>query len=163
MEAAHRPERLERRLLDAFLAHTQEYVYVKDRDGRYVVASASMAQVLGYDSPDQLVGKHDTEILPEDLAGRVVERDRIVLERGEAVFDTELSGAGRNGTFWTVSSKLPLKDENGEVVGLVGVSHDATPMSASRWRRRSAISLAVTLQPRSASVSTTAERGALSR
>src|SRR5436190_11592507 len=83
---------LEARLLHAVLAHTQEYVYVKDLEGRYQVASTSIARVLGLPGPEELLGKDDQEVLPPELAKRVAERDREILASGEALVDSELSG-----------------------------------------------------------------------
>src|SRR5204863_8701751 len=80
----------------------------------------------GLPGPEELLGKDDQEVLPPELAQRVAERDREILASGEALVDSELSGHGDNGEFWTKTTKLPLRDERGQVVGLVGISQDTT-------------------------------------
>jgi diguanylate cyclase (GGDEF)-like protein/PAS domain S-box-containing protein len=117
---------LEARLLRAFLAHTQEYAYVKDRDGRYRVASDSLARTLGLGGPEDILGKDDTELLPPDIAERVMADDREVLRTGEPLVDSELSGDEAGQSFWTTTTKLPLRDERGEIIGVVGITHDTT-------------------------------------
>jgi diguanylate cyclase (GGDEF)-like protein/PAS domain S-box-containing protein len=118
--------RLEGRLLSALMAHSGEWVYVKDREGRYRLASKSLLDTLGFRSEEEILGKHDTELFTPELADPIVSQDRVVLEGGGPLIDDELSGTFEETDWWTTSTKLPLRDERGDVIGLIGISQDLT-------------------------------------
>ena len=117
---------LQGRLLRALLAHSEEYLYVKDTEGRYRMASSSLARVLGLDGPDDLVGKHDRDLLPPEFAAQVVANDQAILQAGEPLVDDEQSGVFGGHEYWNTTTKLPVRDDEGEIVGIVGLSRDMT-------------------------------------
>ena len=117
---------LEGRLLRALLAHTEEYQYLKDPQGRYRMASASLARVVGLDSPEEVLGKDDADLLPPDFAAQVMAADRSILRTGEPLVDDEQYGRLQGREFWNTTTKVPLRDEDGDIVGVVGITRDTT-------------------------------------
>jgi PAS domain S-box-containing protein len=111
-------------ILDALLpAH--DAVYVKDRGGGYLMVNETGAANLGYE-PEQLVGKSDRDIFPGKLGERVRLRDQAIMAAGESrTVEEPVIVGGRLRTY--VSTKAPLRDASGAVIGLVGVSSDVTP------------------------------------
>jgi diguanylate cyclase (GGDEF)-like protein/PAS domain S-box-containing protein len=112
-------------ILDALLpAH--DAVYVKDRAGRYLMINETGSANLGY-SADQVVGKTDLDIFPGEFGERVRLRDQAIMAAGEprTVEEPVILG-GRLRVF--VSTKAPLRDPSGAVIGLVGVSSDVTAL-----------------------------------
>jgi diguanylate cyclase (GGDEF)-like protein/PAS domain S-box-containing protein len=127
-EAAARERALLRAVVDAL----PERIYVKDRDGRFLLQNAANLAVRGIVNHDDIVGKTVHDIFPPDLAERLEAEDRAVMESGEPLLSREgrtfFGDAGRRGgsVRWHLTSKVPLKDAEGRVYGLVGVNRDIT-------------------------------------
>ncbi len=115
------------RLLRTVVDAIPEHVYVKDRQGRCLVRNAYSASVMGYDDPEDAVGLtvFDTSEDPEVAAAYWAEEDR-VMETGEPDLDREEPYAFDGETGWIVTSRVPLRDAEGETIGLVGVTRDVT-------------------------------------
>ena len=110
-------------LLNGVLESTGDAVFVKDRDGRCMMANAACAGVLGL-TPDQIVGKTVEELCPPALAASIRHHDLAVMSSGlpEQREETFMV-AGKPRLFLTLIS--PLR-EDGRIVGVVGVSRDIT-------------------------------------
>lgn len=124
-------------LLDAFLP-AEAGVYVKDRDGRYLMVNATGAANVGH-TPEELVGRTDRELFPGQLGERLVQTDQAILAAGESrTIEEPLIVGGRLRTY--LSTKAPLRDASGAVIGLVGVSTDVTSLHETdeEIRRREA-------------------------
>ncbi len=99
--------------------------FVKDRSGRYVAVNRSLVQRSGLRHRKELLGRHVSEIFPADLAARYAAQDEAVLRTGRAVRDQlELHWRVNHQRGWCLTTKLPLRDDSGNITGLVGVSRD---------------------------------------
>ncbi|MGQ9553753.1 MAG: PAS domain-containing protein [Anaerolineae bacterium] len=124
----------QRRLLElrAFLDSLPAYAVVKDADLRLRMVNVAMARHLGR-SPEELVGKSDLDIFPDDLAQAYREHDLEVLRQKRTIqFEEEGRERGQRRFYRTV--KAPILSENGTVVGLVGVAIDVTEQKALEER-----------------------------
>jgi PAS domain S-box-containing protein len=110
--------------LRAIFESAQDAIFTKDREGHYTRANNACASLLEL-TTDEIVGKTDFDLFPPDVARRIREQDRRVLEKGEpvSVEDTKPT-AGVMQTSHVV--KVPLRDANGEIVGICGISRDIT-------------------------------------
>lgn len=110
-----------RSLLDA----TGDSVYVKDRQCRLLRVSRSMVRNLGFTRPEDLVGKSDLELFGSEFAQRTYREDLRIMEADQPVSGVvesrQLPDGGLN---WTLTSKLPLHDLAGNVVGLMGITRE---------------------------------------
>ncbi|WP_420455349.1 PAS domain S-box protein [Rubrivirga sp.] len=122
-DALRARERLLRTVIDAI----PEHVYVKDLDGRCVVRNRYSAEQMGLDDSEDAVGLtvFDQSEDPQVAADYWAEEER-VMRTGEAVLDHEEPYAFGGRTGWIVTSRVPLRDDAGAVVGLVGVTRDVT-------------------------------------
>ena len=120
--------RANRRLLRTVFDTIPHLLYVKDRQGRYIMVNEALAQVYGR-TPETMTGAHTLE-LPGALAEqreRLLEADRTVIETGAAVNQPEVPiYEGERGTHWYNIVKLPLRDEQSRIIGIVGMSEDIT-------------------------------------
>jgi len=115
---------------DLFLEHLMDMfpdvaLSVKDRDGRYVSANRSLLTRLGLKKRTEIVGKTPGELFPESMADRYVMQDERVLAAGAPVcnnLDVTIYPDGSHG--WCLTSKFPLRDKEGRVVGIVCASKD---------------------------------------
>jgi PAS domain S-box-containing protein len=122
--------RASRDLFAAIIGATDESVYAKDLDGRYLLYNAAGQQALGR-SEASVLGRDDTELFPPDEAAAIIERDREILADGVTrTVDEHLTLAdGRS--HWLLSTKGPLRAADGSLIGLFGVSRDITERVAA--------------------------------
>jgi diguanylate cyclase (GGDEF)-like protein/PAS domain S-box-containing protein len=126
----------ERRLLRAMIDQVPDYLFVKDTHCRFVVANKAVAADLGHD-PDELLGKSDLELHPPELARNFFANEQSVMRTGETVLDHEeyvLLPTGEKR--WLSTSKVPLRNDEGAIVGLVGISRDITLRKRDEARMR---------------------------
>ncbi len=115
------------RLLDSIFESIPVHLFVKDRTGRHVRVSRVLAE-----DPAAWVGKTDADIgagCPE-RAERTLADDRRVVETGEPILDREEYVPDRDQ--WFLTSKVPWRDESGDVVGIIGVARDVTASKRHR-------------------------------
>jgi PAS domain S-box-containing protein len=124
-ETAHQWEQ-ERHLLLTLIDHIPDYIFVKDRDGRFVstnIAHAKAAQA----RPQDLIGKTAFEVFPPNLAAQFHADDEAIMFSGQPLINAERTTIDDLGNERLVlTTKVPLKDSDGQVTGLVGISHDIT-------------------------------------
>jgi diguanylate cyclase (GGDEF)-like protein/PAS domain S-box-containing protein len=100
-------------------------MYFKDRQCRLTRVSRKMAQDLGFSDPAELVGKTDIDLFGEAFGQRTRLDDLRVMESGRpivGVIEGRQLDSGR--TNWTLTTKAPLRDESGNVIGMEGITHE---------------------------------------
>jgi len=122
-------------LLDNLLKNTQDLVYFKDRDSKFTRVSDTMIQRLGADSIESIIGKSDFDFWDVECAQRFFEDEQTIIDTGESISgqcEEELRADGL--ISYVVSSKMPLYDENGEIIGTFGISKDITELKQTEVR-----------------------------
>ncbi len=112
-------------LLEAIVEGTTDAVYAKDAEGRYLLFNAAAAQATGKAPPD-VMGKDDTFLFPPNEAKRVMEGDRAVMESAKAQTYEEVVTTASGETTTYLSTKGPLFDAEGRLVGLFGIARNIT-------------------------------------
>src|SRR3989304_6847511 len=101
-------------------------IYWKDTDGFYLACSDYMLKESGFKSESEVVGKTDYDIFPKELADRLRDNDLQVIKTNTGlVAEESISLIGEEKRFFQ-AIKIPLKDENGVVIGILGNSIDVT-------------------------------------
>jgi PAS domain S-box-containing protein len=96
-------------------------------ESRFVVANRATALRMGHASPQELIGKSDLELCPWETAQKYLADEREVIESGRPMIDSEEYVLAPDGAkVWIATTKAPLRNERGEVVGIIGVSRDVT-------------------------------------
>ncbi len=111
----------------AFLENTSDFIYFKDRDSRIRFCSQIMANITGHTSWRDMIGKHDRDVFPEETAKIYTEEELPIFQTGKPLLNKTspyYDAAGKRG--WVSTSKWPLLDAEGKVVGLFGISRDIT-------------------------------------
>ncbi|HEY9595161.1 MAG TPA: PAS domain-containing protein, partial [Spirochaetia bacterium] len=117
----------ERKLLLTTINGIPDNVFVKDRQSRYVLTNQAQADSVGAASPQEMVGKRDSDYVTPELAEKYAADDRVVMETGEGQINMEEVSLREGGAKrWVLTTKVPLRDEAGNVTGLVGISRDIT-------------------------------------
>ncbi len=99
--------------------------FVKDLAGCYAVVNASLVARHGLREKSQVLGKRPRDICPGDFGGVPSKQDAVVLRTGRPLLDhLELHWYAPHEPGWCLTTKLPIRDTNGAIVGLVGISRD---------------------------------------
>ncbi len=115
-------------LLRVLMDVLPDCIYVKDVQGRYVFSNVAHTQRLGVAGPEEIVGKSDLDFYSKELAERYrAEEHEIVVRSGQSLIDREESSVDEEGNRrWSATTKVPLRNGDGEIVWLLGISRDVT-------------------------------------
>lgn len=116
----------ERRLLRTLIDNLPDAIYAKDTAGRKTLANLADLKNLHFKTEAETTGKTDFDLFPRELAERLHADDQKVIQ-GQSVINREehfFDAAGRE--HWLLTSKLPLHDQDGKIIGLVGINRDIT-------------------------------------
>ena len=114
-------------LLRTLIDNLPDVIYVKDVLGRKIIANIADWQASGGKAMEDVVGKTDFELYPTKMAEGFWAIDKQVLDSGKAVINLEEPGFDSQGNpVWVLTSKMPLHDSLGNIIGLVGVGRDIT-------------------------------------
>ncbi|WP_412060839.1 response regulator [Rubrivirga sp. IMCC45206] len=112
------------RLLRTVIDTIPDHIYVKDREGRATLRNVASATALGYADPGESVGETILDAdLPAEYSRAVAAADLRVVRTGRPIENLEEQTPDGD---WLLTTKVPLRAESGEVVGLVGVSRDVS-------------------------------------
>jgi PAS domain S-box-containing protein len=137
--------RQSKNVLQSVMEHIPARIFWKDRDSRYLGGNSIFAKDAGYNEPGDLIGKTDLEMGWKDRAEVFRAEDRAVMESGEPLLDHEESETVSDGTTrWLNVSKAPLRDQNSQIVGMLGIYQDATK------RKRSQVAVTALLREKEA-------------
>ena len=115
----------ERVALNSLINNITDFIYVKDTEGRFTLANTHTAKQMGA-TVNELIGKTDFDYYSKELAEQFYADDRHVIVSNKAVHRQE---PGRNASgeeFVILTSKIPLHDAHGRVIGLAGIGRDIT-------------------------------------
>ncbi len=117
----------ERDLLHALMDNISDYIYFKDADSCFVRVNKAHAQALGLNHPREAVGRTDFDFFPLEDAKNYLRDECLVLVAGQPLIGWVEKVRRADGTMgWFSSTKVPIRDAQGRITGLVGVSRDIT-------------------------------------
>lgn len=118
--------------LEAMVNHVPDFMYAKDRDGRFLYANQAIIQGNDLSSVDDIIGLTDFDLHGEAATdARISEIERRVMETGEPDLGYEERAMRGGGDRWLMMSRVPLRDSSGAIVGIVGSSRDISARKAS--------------------------------
>jgi len=99
--------------------------FVKDDAGRYVAVNESLVKRHGYRHKSDVLGRRPCDICPGDFGRLPTEQDAQVLRTGKPLIDhLEQQWYLPRRPVWCLTTKLPLRDPTGKIIGLIGISRD---------------------------------------
>ena len=138
----------ERLLLRTVIDNIPDSIYCKDLAGRKTLANRTELRFSGAKTEEEILGKTDYDLYPKELADGFFADDQVVLQTGQPVINREefvIDSTGQKN--WLLTSKIPLKDENGNLSGLIGIGRDISKRrQAEQDLRESEIKMEVILQ-----------------
>lgn len=130
LEKKHSDIQYQNELVELIINNIPEQIFWKDRNQVYLGCNRHFAEVVGLDEPSSIIGKTDYELKRDTTyASSYRAWDRHVIEQGEAILNLEEAYHNADGTQGTVlTSKVPLQDKSGHVIGLVGICTEITEL-----------------------------------
>jgi PAS domain S-box-containing protein len=117
----------ERNLLRTLIDNLSDCIYIKDTQGRFIAANLATARLMGVTTPNDLLGKTDADFYPPELAAAYRADEEELFRSGQPLVnknEPHLDAAGCPRIILT--TKIPLRDSQGKVFGLVGISREVT-------------------------------------
>ncbi len=117
----------DRTLLRTLIDNLPDRVYVKDVQGRKIISNVADWQGSGGKTMEDVLGKSDFDTYPPEFAAKFWADDKSVLDFGIPIISREEPGLDSRGNpIWVMTTKVPLRDGNGQIAGLVGIGRDVT-------------------------------------
>lgn len=117
----------EKNLLRTLIDNLPDRIYVKDTEGRKTLSNTADMLASGAKTMSEVIGKNDFDSYPAELANKFWTDDKFILDTQTPVLNREELGLDENGnSVWVMTSKMPVRDSQGQVMGLVGIGRDIT-------------------------------------
>lgn len=113
------------KILFNFLPDT---IYFKDANSRFIRINRAHARALGLHDPEEVAGKTDFDFFPREHARQAFKDEQEILRSGKAIMGKLEDRGPQHPQRWIMTSKVPLYDDLGHAVGLVGISRDVTDL-----------------------------------
>ncbi len=115
----------ERNLLRTLIDSMPDYIFVKDTEHRYLLNNVTHARAMANLRPEEMVGRKASEFSHSDAAKLFHDDEDQVMATGQPLIDHVEAFPGRDGlTYWHTTTKVPLRNLKGEIIGIVGISRD---------------------------------------
>jgi PAS domain S-box-containing protein len=116
-----------RRLLQTILDNMPDEIYFKDAQSRFIILNWAVAKNLGVAEPSQAIGKNDFDFFPSDQAKEFFEDEQKLMNKGdELIGKIEKRTDAQGKDSWSSTTKVPMRDEDGKIVGLLGINRNIT-------------------------------------
>jgi PAS domain S-box len=115
----------EKSLFANFLDAVPEYVYFKDIQSRFIRISKSLVRLHGVKDDSELLGKSDADLFGKEHSQKAFNDEQTIIRTGVPIYNmVEREDHGDGSVTWVETSKMPLRDLNGQVIGTFGISKD---------------------------------------
>jgi len=126
--------------LRAMLESSPDLIYFKDKESRFLRINRALAKYFGLNDPSEAIGKTDFDFHSPEKAQERFNDERCIMETGTPIIDKiERQTQADGKTVWVLTSKAPLCDEKGRLMGTFGISRDVTllkEMEDALWHER---------------------------
>src|SRR5438132_4302832 len=117
----------ERDLLQTLMGNLPDSIYFKDRESRFLRINKALATRFGLSDPADAIGKTDADFFLEEHAKQALRDEQEMLRTGKPVIGLEEKETWPDGhETWASTTKMPLCDKDGSIIGSFGISRDIT-------------------------------------
>lgn len=126
----------ERKQLQALMDNIPDDIYFKDTQSRFIRINRASADTMGVPHPKEAIGKTDLDLSPDENIDSVYQDEQNIVKTGKPIIGkvTRFQRADKQYR-WVSATKVPLKDQDGKVTGIVGISRDITPMVKAKEKQ----------------------------
>lgn len=123
-------------LLMALLSSSADSLYFKDLESRFILISKTLSDAFGLKSPDLAIGKSDFDFFSIEHAQVAYDAEQNIIKNNHPIINFEEKEVWPDGRLtWASTSKMPLRDANGQVVGTFGISRNITARKNAEQER----------------------------
>jgi len=117
----------ERELLNSLMDYSEDLIYFKDRKSRFIRVNRYMLNKFGMKDQSEIIGKSDADFFGLEHSGKALEDEQSIIQTGTPIIGIEEREdyEDREDT-WVSTTKMPLKNRDGEIIGVFGISRDIT-------------------------------------
>jgi two-component system sensor histidine kinase/response regulator len=127
----------ERDLLRVVIDSLPDFIFVKDQESRFLINNLAHARFLGADHPVEVAGKIDFDCFPKEFAEKYFADEQIVMQSGKPLSRVESVVDNTTKEIrWLQTTKVPRRDEDGKIIGLIGISRDITALKRAEEASR---------------------------
>ena len=129
---------MERYLLRTLGDNMLDLIYAKDEEGRFIYANLALVNMTGAESADSILGKTDFDLNPPAAAQAYYDDDQLVIRSGQPLVGREelLKNFKTGESRWHSTTKVPLRDDNGKIIGIIGITRDITQSKQAEFDAR---------------------------
>ena len=132
LEKASQQSEFDATMLNNLMRNSEDLIYFKDLDSKFTRVSDSMVEQLGAESVEDIIGKTDFDFWePECAEGFYNDEQEVIRTKSPVASKPEETNREGRRTAWVLTSKMPLIDENNNVVGTYGISKDISSQKAA--------------------------------
>ena len=117
---------LERSMLGTSFSQAPDYLYIKDRDSRFIIVNENMAKLYRHRTSTELAGLTDFDLHATPFAEELYHAEQELMRTGVPLIDS----VERIGDRYMLASKVPVRNKEGRVIGLAGITRDITERTA---------------------------------
>ena len=120
--------REERNLLRTLIDSLPDLIYVKDAESRFIINNTAHLHTLGVTNQDEVIGKSDLDLFPKELATQYYADEQEMIRSGQSIINKEeiVVNQTTHETRWVSVTKVPVQDDEGKTIALVGMNRDIT-------------------------------------
>jgi diguanylate cyclase (GGDEF)-like protein/PAS domain S-box-containing protein len=121
----------EQYLLHALLEAVPDYIYFKDTESRFIRTSKAHAKAFGLSDPALAIGKSDFDFFTREHANQAYEDEQEIIRTGQPISKEEKETWKDRPDTWVLTTKMPLRDRQGKIIGTFGISKDISERKQS--------------------------------
>src|SRR4030043_376423 len=112
-------------MLQTLINNFPDHIYIKDKNSRFLIVNKAKANFMDKE-PQDLIGKTDLDFFPQQRSDEYLKDEKHVMKTGKPIIDKVEIVLYKGKNFWMSSRKIPWYDENGNIMGTMGISRDIT-------------------------------------
>ena len=113
-------------LINALMNNLSDHVYFKDLNSKFIRTNKSQTISFGLNDPEQVIGKSDFDFFTEKAANQAFEDEQAIIKTGQSILKEEKLTRKDCSDVWFSAMKMPLRDNDGKIIGTFGISRDIT-------------------------------------
>lgn len=113
-------------LINSLMNNLSDHVYFKDLNSKFIRTNKSHAISFGLSDPKHVIGKSDFDFFTEKAANQAFEDEQAIIKTGQSILKEEKLTRKDCSDVWFSAMKMPLRDNDGKIIGTFGISRDIT-------------------------------------
>ena len=113
-------------LINSLMNNLSDHVYFKDLNSKFIRTNKSHAISFGLTDPKHVIGKSDFDFFTEKAANQAFEDEQAIIKTGQSILKEEKLTRKDCSDVWFSAMKMPLRDNDGKIIGTFGISRDIT-------------------------------------